>query len=260
VIDTPIALSVLQLDVVWEAERLGPRHVALGVPSPGVTHAERAELAGQAWAALERRGLARDHRLAGALLDQLGLLAAPERCVDIWLWAEHRVHGLAASRGDDAVLGIVDGDEFWLIPARADTLAESAVSVAGELPAGVGQSVTLPYALLTEAAVRARGDAHALVGALQDRGVDLYSAQELAGMLLGTVAKGQFGVERLGASGGRERASHVVACHDTDAGRYLMVVERGGDGTDWCTVAPADNALLAERLWELLLDPASSAR
>lgn len=253
-IDTPVALSVLELDVVWEAERLGPRHVALGVPSPGVTHTERAELVDKAWASLEARGLARGRRIAGPLLDQLGLLAAPQRCVDIWLWAEHRVHGLAASNGNDAVLGLVDDEEFWLIPARPDTLAESAVSVSGELPAGVGQSVTLPHALLTDAAVQARGDAHALVGALHDRGVDVHSAQELAGMLLGTVAKGQFGVERVTRSGSRERASHVVACHDTDAGRYLMVVERNSDGQDWCTVAPANNALLAERVWELLLD------
>ncbi|GAA5123042.1 ESX secretion-associated protein EspG [Haloechinothrix salitolerans] len=252
--DNPVALSTLELDVVWEAEGLGPRHVALGVPSPGTTHAERAEFVDKAWAALEARGLARDQRIAGALLDQLGVLANPQRCVDVWLWADHPVHGLAASSGNDAVLGLVDGDEFWLIPARADTLVESAVSVAGELPAGVGQSVTLPHALLTDAAVRARGDAHALVGALQDRGLDLFSAQELAGMLLGTVAKGQFGAERVTRSGVRERASHVVACHDTDAGRYLMVVERAGDGEDWCTVAPADNALLAERVWELLLD------
>lgn len=254
--DTPVSLSTLELDIVWEAERLGPRHVALGVPSPGTTHAERAEFVDKAWAALEGRGLARNQRIAGALLDQLGVLANPDRCVDVWLWADHRVHGLAASTGNDAVLGLVDGDEFWLIPAHPDTLAESAVSVAGELPAGVGQSVTLPHALLTEAAVQARGDAHALVGALQDRGVDLFSAQELAGMLLGTVAKGQFGVERMTHAGVRERANHVVACHDTDAGRYLMVVERAGDGEDWCTVTPADNTLLAERVRDLLDAPA----
>lgn len=246
-----VVLSTLEFDVVWEAERLGSRHVALDVPSPGVTHAERADLVDKAWHSLAQRGLARGNRASGDLLDMLGMLANPLVGIDVWAWADHQVSGLAASTGDHAILGVVDGDEFWLIPARSSTLAESAVSVAGELHPGVGQSVSLPHDVLIDAAGQAAGDAHALITALQDRGVPLFKAQELAGMLLGSVARGQFGAERRGANGSR-RASRVVAFHDTDAGRYLMQLEPGGDGVDWCTVAPADNALLAQRVWELL--------
>lgn len=250
----PTVLSTLEFDVLWEAERLGPRHVALSVPSPGTTHSERAELVEQAWQSLASRGLARRRRASGDLLDLLGLLANPERCVDAWVWSDHRITGLAASSGNHAILGVIDGDECWLIPARASSIAESAVSIAGEQPAGVGQSVTLPHAVLVDAATQAGSDAHALVTALQDRGVELFDAQELAGMLLGTTTKGQFGVERENGHGGRSRPPHVVAFHDTDAGRYLMQLEPSGDDVDWCTVTPTDNNLLAERVWELLAE------
>lgn len=248
----PLVLSSVQLDVVWEAERLGPRHIALNVPSPGATQVERAELVEKAWHSLESRGLARGRRASGDLLDMLGILANPAACVDVWAWADRQVSGLAATTGNHAMLGVVDGDEFWLVPARTSSLAESAVSVAGELHAGIGQSVTLPHALLVDAAAQADGDAHVLVTALQDRGFELFSAQELAGMLFGSVARGQFGVERRRRDGSRERAERVVAFHDTDAGRYLMQLERNTDDVDWCTVTPADNALLAQRVWELL--------
>jgi hypothetical protein len=249
-----VVLSTVELDVVWEAERLGSRHVALSVPSPGRTYAERAEIVEKAWLSLGERGLARGNRATGELLDLLGMLASPAVSIDVWAWADHQVSGLAASTGDYAVLGVVDDEEFWLIPARSSTLAESAVSVIGDLQPGVGQTVAVPHGVLIGAARQAQGDAHALITALQDRGVPLFKAQELAGMLLGQVARGQFGVERRGRDGVSHRAERVVAFHDTDAGRYLMQLEPSGDDVDWCTVTPADNILLAERVWELLAE------
>lgn len=248
----PVVLSGAELDVVWETERLGSRHIALDVPSPGATQLERAELIEKAWHSLESRGLARGRRASGNLLDMLGILATPAACVDVWAWADRQVSGLAATTGSHAMLGVVDGDEFWLIPARTSSLAESAVSVVGELHAGVGQSVTLPHAVLVDAAAQADGDAHVLVTALQDRGFGLFQAQELAGMLFRSVARGQFGAERRRRDGARERAQRVVAFHDADAGRYLMQLGRNSEDVDWCTVTPADNALLAQRVWELL--------
>jgi hypothetical protein len=248
-----VVLSTVEFDVLWEEERLGTRHVALETPSPGVTYAERAEIVEKAWMSLAERGLANGRRADNDLLDVMGLLAAPEISIDVWVWApEQRVSGLAACSGNYAVLGVVDGDEVWLVPAQPSTLAESAVSVIGELGPGVGQTVSIPHDVLIEAADIARGDAHALVTALQDRGVPLYTAQELAGMLLGQQARGQWGAQRRTPDGVTRRCEYVVAFHDTDAGRYLMQVERNPDGVEWCTVTPADNALLAQRVWELL--------
>ncbi|RZQ65467.1 ESX secretion-associated protein EspG [Amycolatopsis suaedae] len=238
--------------MLWEAERLPLRHVALDVPTPGITHAEREQLIEQAWTSLARRGLARGRQASGELIDMLNLFAHPKVSIDVWVWTDREIRGLAVSTGSQALLGVVDGDEVWLIPARDAALPEAAVSVTGELAPGVGRSVSLPHDVLVEADAEARGDAKALVTCLEDRGVVLWQAQELAGMLLGQTARGQFGVERTGRDGQTHRARRVVAFHDTDAGRYLFQLATNTDGRDWATIAPADNALLAQRIWELL--------
>ncbi|TVT53713.1 ESX secretion-associated protein EspG [Amycolatopsis rhizosphaerae] len=247
-----IVLSTLEFDVLWEAERLPPAHPALRVPSPGRTHSERRALVEQAWESLAERRLARGKRVSGELMDQLHLLASPRVGIDIWVWTDRQIKGLAVSTGSQALLGVVDRDEVWLIPARDTSLPESAVSVAGELPAGIGHSVSAPHAVVRAADAAAKGDPKALVTALEDRGVVLWQAQELAGMLVGMTTRGQFGVERAGRDGVTRRADRVIAFHDTDAGRYLVQVSPNSDGQAWVTVAPADNQLLANRIWELL--------
>ncbi|WP_236790513.1 ESX secretion-associated protein EspG [Amycolatopsis sp. GM8] len=248
-----LVLSTLEFDVLWEAERLPPRHPALQVQSPGRTHSERRALVDGAWQALGERRLARGTRASADLVDQLNLLAHPKVSIDVWVWTGREIKGLAVSIGSQALLAVVDRDEVWLIPARDTSLPESAVSVAGELHGGIGHSVSVPHRIVQAADADAKGDPKALVTALEDRGVGLAEAQELAGMMVGMTARGQFGVERLRRDGTMRRGERVVAFHDTDAGRYLVQLGAGVDG-DWVTVAPADNQLLAIRIWELLED------
>lgn len=248
---TDTVLSALEFDVLWESERLPPPHPALRVPSPGRTHTERRELVEQAWKSLRSRGLARGTRVSADLLDQLNLLAHPKVSIDSWVWTDREIKGLAVSSGREALLAVVDQGEVWLIPARDTSLPESAVSVAGTLQAGAGHSVSVPHQILRLADAQAKGDPKALVTALNDRGVPLWQAQELAGMLVGMTVRGQFGVERQGRDGTMRRANRVIAFFDTDAGRYLVQLGSTG-GEDWATVAPADNTLLASRIWELL--------
>ncbi|MFD9896222.1 ESX secretion-associated protein EspG [Amycolatopsis sp. NPDC059027] len=249
-----LVLSALEFDMLWEAEGLPQRHVALDVPTPGVTHTERAELVEQAWSSLAARRLARGHRATGELVDMFHLLARPQLAVDVWVWAEREIRGRAVSLGRQALLGVVDEGQVWLIPAREGMLPEAAVSVAGELDPGVGQAVSVPHDVLMAADADARGEAKALVTALEDRRIPLFQAQELAGMLLGQEARGQFGAERIGRDGVAHRTSRVVAFYDTDAGRYLFQLGKDADGSDWATIAPADNALLADRVRELLAE------
>lgn len=248
---TGLVLSALEFDVVWEAEKLPPPHPALRVPSPGRTHTERRALVEQAWESLASRGLARGNRAAGNLVDQLNLLVRPKVAIDCWVWTDREIKGLAVSTGSQALLAVVDLAEVWLIPARDTSLAESAVSVAGDFHAGPGHSVSIPHRILRAADKQAKGDPTALVTALADRGVELWKAQELSSMVVGMTARGQFGVERLTRDGTVRRADRVVAFYDTGAGRYFMQVS-GSDGEHWATVAPADNHLLAGRIWELL--------
>lgn len=247
-----VVLSALEFDVLWEAQRFPRRHVALDVPSPGVTHAERADLVAAAWAGLEQRGLADRGRAEPELADRLALLAHPERSVDAWVWTDREIRALAVQAGRQAMLGVVDRDEVWLIPARDSSFVEAAVSVAGECPPGYGQSASLPLDTLRAADEDAGGDALVLVGQLIDRDVPVNQAQLLAGMFDGIVGRGQFCAERTPPGQRARRAGRVVAFHDTERGRYLYLTRPSADGRVWATVAPADNARLATSVWELL--------
>ncbi|GAB3140549.1 ESX secretion-associated protein EspG [Amycolatopsis stemonae] len=249
-----LVLSALEFDVLWESFGLPRRHVALDVPSEGITRAERSKLVESAWASLSERRLARNRRVSGEVADLLHLLARPQFGIDVWVWAEREIRGRAVSVRSQAVLAVVDHGEVWLIPATEDGLPEAAVSVAGDLGPGIGQTVSIPYDVLRSADESARGDAKALVTALEDRGVELFHAQELSGMLLGQEARGQFGAERVGRDGVVHRAGRVVAFFDTDAGRYLFQVIPDRDGREWATITPADNALLATRIRELMAE------
>ena len=247
-----VVLSALEFDVVWESERLPDRHVALDVPSPGKTHSERAELVRQAWKTLEARGLAEAGRANPELVDRLEVLAHPHVSIDCWVWAGREVKAFAAQAGRSAQLAVVDEGQVWLIPARDTALAESAVSVAGEMAAGPGRSVSVLNDLVTTADDESHGDTKKFITNLEAKGVALYEAQTLTGMLVGITTRGQFGAERRHRDQRIVRAERVVAFHDTAKGRYADLVKPSPDGRSWCTVSPADNQRLASFVWELL--------
>lgn len=247
-----VKLSALEFDVLWERERLPRKHEALGVPSPGKTHTERAQLVREAFAGLEARGLADGERADGELLDRLNLLARPQVCVDSWVWTDREIRALTALTGNQALLAVVDAGEVWLIPARDTAIAESAVSICGESPAGPGMSVSVPTDLLTDADAEARGDSRELAVALVRRGIANSDAKTLAGMVTGMGLRGQFGASRLHRDGRLVRAGRVVAFHDTPQGRYAYLAKPNNDGRSWSTVTPADNRRLAMLVRELL--------
>jgi len=62
---------------------------------------------------------------------------------------------------------------------------------------------------------------------------------------------GQLAANARNPVGGRRRAP-VLSWFDTAQGRYLTYSNKGRDGTEWMTIAPADAATLRYRLTELL--------
>ncbi|MCT2585999.1 ESX secretion-associated protein EspG [Actinophytocola gossypii] len=247
-----VRLTALEFDVIWERERLPRRHEALGLPSPGRTHTERAQLVAEALAGLTARGLADGERADAELVDQLNLLARPQVCLDSWVWSDREIRALTVVAGNQALLAVVDSGEVWLIPARDTAIAEAAVSVCGEAPAGPGRSVSVPTDLLTAADADARGDSRLLASALIDSGVSGSDAKTLAGMVDGIGLRGQFGANRVQRDGRMVRADRVVAFHDTHHGRYAHLAKPNNDGRRWSTVTPADNRRLAMLVEELL--------
>ncbi|GAA4619498.1 ESX secretion-associated protein EspG [Saccharopolyspora hordei] len=251
-------LTALEFDVVCEAEKLTEhRHIVLDVPSPGVTYTERAELVQQAWASLRAKRLAESarDRLDVDFADLVGLLDRPQRSVDVRIWADRSIRALASANGSAGLLTIVDGDVVEMTPVRGGALAEAAVSVAGDVPPGTGRAVSLPNDILRQASDHAGpNDPLAFTDELRALGIPADDAADVAHMANGMGVRGQFGAEGNRSRGRPQRADRVVAFHDTDQGRYLHVVRPSGDGRRWSTIAPADNARIAEYTRELLAE------
>ncbi|TDV50670.1 ESX secretion-associated protein EspG [Actinophytocola oryzae] len=249
-----VVLSKLEFDVLWESEKLPAKHEALTVPSPGRTHTERRRLVARAFADLERRGLAERERAVPDLVDQLNLLAHHQLAIDSWVWTDHRISSLAVVAGSTALLCAVDGPEVWLIPARETSIAAAAVSIAGEVIAGPGRSVSVPTDVLGAADAEARGDARAFAASLTNKGIAGTDAKTMADMVRDMNVRGQFCVTRLQRDQRMVRADRVVAFHDTPRGRYVHLAKPNNDGRMWSTVTPADSRRLASCVQELMAE------
>jgi len=249
-----IVLSKLEFDVLWEHEKLPAKHEALTVPSPGRTHTERRQLVAKAFADLEERGLADRERATPELLDRLNLLAYPQLAIDSWVWTDHRISSLAVVGGSAALLAAIDGAEVWLIPARETAIAEAAVSIAGDVVAGPGLSVSVPTDVLAAADAEARGNVREFSASLTRSGVSGSDAKTLADMVRDMNVRGQFCVNRVQRDQRMVRADRVVAFHDTPRGRYVHLAKPNADGRMWSTITPADNRRLANCVQELMTE------
>lgn len=247
-----IVLSRLEFDVLWESEKLPAKHEALTVPSPGKTHTERRQLVAKAFADLEQRGLATRGRAEPHVADLLNLLAHHQLSIDSWVWTDHRISSLAVVAGSSALLAAVDGPEVWLIPARQTAIAEAAVSVAGDVVAGPGHSVSVPTDVLGAADAKAGGDVRLFAAALTDKGVSSSDAKTMAGMVRDMDVRGQFCATRMQRDQRMVRAGRIVAFHDTPNGRYVHLAKPNNDGRMWSTVTPADTRRLVSCVQELM--------
>jgi hypothetical protein len=222
------------------------------VPSPGRTHTERRQLVAKAFGELEQRGLATRDRAVPELADWLSLLAHHQLAIDSWVWTDHRISSLAVVAGNTALLAAVDGPDVWLIPARATAIAEAAVSVAGDVVAGPGLSISMPTDVLTAADAEARGNPQELAAGLMRRGIAGTDAKVVATMVGEMNVRGQFCVTRMQRDQRMARAERVVAFHDTPRGRYVHLGKPNNDGRLWSTITPADTRRLVTCVQELI--------
>ncbi|XVS63735.1 ESX secretion-associated protein EspG [Actinosynnema sp. CA-299493] len=249
----PVTISALEFDVLWEHLRLETMPLVLKVPSPGKTHAERAELEQRAWSGLDRRGLGRPVSLDPGLEDLLHLLNRPQEEVDGRLWLGHSVRVLAAAKGQSGVLAVLAHDQLTLRPASAEGLPREALSVLPPLGAGPGHSVTLPSADLDAAAAGANTPDDLYRGLLA-RGIRQEDARTLADMFRDAGNRGQFGVASRDKWGKRVRQDHVVSFFDNPHGRYVQLRRATAGQQPWSTVSPVDTRRLTHHL-ETLTTP-----
>ncbi|HEX3647164.1 MAG TPA: ESX secretion-associated protein EspG, partial [Pseudonocardiaceae bacterium] len=136
-----------------------------------------------------------------------------------------------------AALAVADGDGVTVTSIREGSLVESVVALLPAVPAGPGLEVAVPVAVVRR-----------FLAAEDDPEVPPAAVATLGALAEARVRGGQFGVNMADPrSGELFRGIPVVSWFDTTEGRYLMTT----DG-DTLTVAPADAAVIAVRLHEVL--------
>ncbi|MGH3780689.1 MAG: ESX secretion-associated protein EspG [Pseudonocardiaceae bacterium] len=252
-----VDLSHEEYRTAWQVLDLGSRHWNLDLPGiPELTDHERRAHTASTLEDLRARGLADRRGMAPELEDSLRLVAGPVCEINGWVQAGGtQVRLLAGSRGEWAVLAMLDERRLLV---RTGPAGELCTAVSRQLPdraAGPGSSVSVPSELLTEPA---HGGQPGLTGQqLENRlirvGVKPADARSFAAMVHGPKpSAGKFGAARRDHNGKRHPAGAALVYLATERGGHTLQPLRGPDGTAWTTLAPATLTQLAQRIGQLL--------
>ncbi|WP_433269424.1 ESX secretion-associated protein EspG [Actinosynnema sp. CS-041913] len=267
---TKVAIPVVALYTAWQAEGLPTLHNALltQVDFDEDRLAEGdvsglADLARGGWVALERLGLARGRQVHADLGRSLRLIA--EAGAEYYAFFNHgdgdTLTALVAVSGDDAVRVVLRPDKHFVVePVRAEDAVQSLVSALPEAKPGRGGVLSLPADALNDKPQRPRfneDDDRSFLQASRPTGGHVAEVQNIRKLLAEKrTGGGQLFAARRDRSGRKHRCAAPLTYFDTVTGRYLSAKSKGGDGTPWITVQPADFATVQHRLRRLSADAA----
>ena len=259
---TGFLLSALEYDLIWSELELGQPRYPLDLVSHGLTMEERAKLRADNLKPMTDGGLLTDGEVDPELATMLRILANPTKTVDLVGFSHGPLRAVAALGYDGAVLGTLTDRGLAVRPIRDTALVSSIVGVLPDLPAGEGQSMSVPLDAMRNAAIAPDdpddfGDDpfgnesdNTEVDVLIKNGLSRSDAKALAELAGGRTGGGQFGVSTAGRRGGRmHRGESMVTWFDTRRGRYLMF----SDGS-WVSLAPAGPDRIAWRIEESFRD------
>jgi ESX secretion-associated protein EspG len=240
-------LSLPALDVLWEDLKLGGIPFPLEVGSYGDTTEERGRIKAAVYEQLEQRGLAEGGTATAELSGTLRLLAAPKISIDLValneLTDKQPIRAVVAARVQRAVLAVQGELAVTVTRVRETAIVGSIVDLLPPNRSGPGQSITLPGSAVGGRHRRPAGVLETATAAPEH--VDAILERP-------TIRAGSIGI-MLRDDQGKVQRLPGIGFFDTDQGRYATTVKRGSDGEDWTTLAPADNARIARRLAETLV-------
>ncbi|MGH3843066.1 MAG: ESX secretion-associated protein EspG [Pseudonocardiaceae bacterium] len=254
---TTVDLTHEEYRALWHAMGLGTRHWNLDLPGlPELTEDERRARLGGTLDGLRARGLADRQGVVPEVADALQLLAHPAREINGSVHAGTTpVRLLAGSRGEWAVLAMLDEHRLLVRTGPASELCTAVARQLPDRPAGPGSSVSVPAELLTQPAHDGKPGltGEQLENRLVRGGVKPADARSFAAMIRGPKSGGgKFGAARRDGNGTRHSAGAALVYLATEPGGYTLQPVRGADGTAWTTLAPATLPQLAQRLGQLL--------
>lgn len=247
-------LSLAAVDVLWQDLKLGARPYPLEFSYHGRTNGERRAIRTGVLRDLEAKGLAQRGRPVPEVEDALSVLARFEFALSAGAkldqQGERMLLARGAAAGEFAVLATIDQQVMRVDLVRRSSLLRAVVDLAPPNRPGPGQSVTLSSAAAVPAARSAEVDVDGMfqsaVSAPRTRQDQQLRAAQVI-MERPRVRGGHF-VGYLRDRGGRVARTPEVGWFDTDLGRYLMQSQRQQDGHNWITMAPADNAKIANQV------------
>ncbi|MEV0677981.1 ESX secretion-associated protein EspG [Actinosynnema sp. NPDC050436] len=270
VLRTEVALPVVALYTAWQAEGLSTLHNALltDVDFDEERVAEGdvsglADLARRAWGELERLGLARGQQVHADLARSLRLIA--DAGTEYYAFFNHdggdTRSALVVRSGDDALRVVLRPDKhFVLEPIRAQDAVQSLLSALPEARPGRGGVLSLPADAVEDTPNRPRfndEDGGSFLQAGRPTGNQVAEVQAVRRLLAEKrTGGGQVYVAHRDRHGRRQRCAAPLTFFDTITGRYVSARSKGGDGTPWITVQPADPATLHSRMRQLSADAA----
>ncbi|CCH28599.1 hypothetical protein BN6_12730 [Saccharothrix espanaensis DSM 44229] len=267
---TKVAIPVVALYTAWQAEGLPTLHNALltAVDFDEDRVAEGdvsglSDLVRRAWAELERLGLARGRQVHADLAKSLRLIA--DAGTEYYAFfnqddGDTRT-ALVAQSGDDALRVVLRPDKhFVLEPVRAQDAVQSLLSALPEAKPGRGGVLSLPADALEDKPRRRQfndDDGGSFLQASRPTGTYVAEVQNIRKLLAEKrTGGGQLYAARRDRFGRKQRCATPLTFFDTITGRYVSAKSKGGDGTPWITVQPADFATLQNRMRQLSADAA----
>jgi hypothetical protein len=254
---TAVDLTHEEYRALWHTLGLSTRHWNLDLPGlPELAEDECRAQMSSTLDGLRARGLADRRGVAPDVADALRLLANPQLEINGSVHAgAASVRLLAGSRGDWAVLAMLDAHRLLV---RTGPASELCTAVARQLPdrsAGPGSSVSVPSELLAQPAQDGKPGltGEQLGNRLVRGGVKPADARSFTSMIRGPKSGGgRFGAARRDHNGTRHPTGAALVYFATERGGYTLQPVRGADGTTWTTLAPATLAQLAQRIGALL--------
>jgi EspG family len=249
------SLSLAAVDILLDQGKLGRAPFPFAVPHLGTTFTQRGQIRDAVFRDLESRGLMRGGRLDADV--ELALVTFVNSRVSVSAAARlddgRALFARSASDGQFAI--VVRQDENLLVFAetRPTSIVAAIVDLIPLVPAAPGQSVTVAKPATTPLRNRRPDDAgynpFSQVRAPRQLSPQLRSVERI--FEKPKLRVGQFTAFVQGRHG-RQTDLSPLAWFDTETGRYLMTTREAPDGQNWLTYAPADNARIAQQLFDQL--------
>lgn len=254
-----VTVSRLTWDIVRQRHGIEEQHYVLHVETPSLAAEDVPAVERQAFAELERAGLARGTNVDAALLDTMKLLLSAPIEVHGWVGLHNKVTlgVVVASDGRNGVRAIMDEQAFYLRPVRPEDVAAAMVDVLPGAPPGRGHSITLPLdalrGLTGQSSGRPRQDDFSDVSWMQ-RGPERDSERDALTRLLKEPRLGGGRVYAAGRDrlGRKHQVQDPITYLDLASGRWLMQQKPSPDGQPWMVAIPATPELLISRVNDLL--------